>query len=28
VFVDEGNRIKEVRHEPAGPQAGVEPDEA
>jgi aspartate 1-decarboxylase len=25
VFVDEANRVREVRHEPAGPQAGVEP---
>lgn len=23
VFVDEANRVKEIRHEPAGPQAGV-----
>ena len=28
VFVDGANRIAEVRHQPAGPQAGVEPDEA
>ena len=28
VFVDAANRVKELRHEPAGPQAGVEPDEA
>ncbi|MFO1340740.1 MAG: aspartate 1-decarboxylase [Burkholderiaceae bacterium] len=28
VFVDEANRVKAVRHEPAGPQAGVEPDQA
>jgi aspartate 1-decarboxylase len=28
VFVDGGNRLKQIRHEPAGPQAGVEPDEA
>jgi aspartate 1-decarboxylase len=28
VFVDGANKISEVRHEPAGPQAGVESDEA
>jgi aspartate 1-decarboxylase len=28
VFVDEANRAKQIRHEPAGPQAGVEADEA
>jgi aspartate 1-decarboxylase len=28
VFVDEANRVKAVRHEPAGPQAGVEPAQA
>ena len=28
VFVDEANRVKDLRHEPSGPQAGIEPDEA
>jgi len=28
VFVDAGNRLKELRREPAGPQAGVKVDEA
>jgi len=28
VFVDAANRVSEVRHDPAGPQAGAEPDEA